>query len=929
MAQASPSEHRPSPEALLAEAQKEKRGKLKIFLGAAPGVGKTYEMLLAARKKKKDGVDVCVGVVETHGRKETEALVEGLEVLSRRPVEYKGRTLQEMDLDAILRRRPQLVLVDELAHTNAQGSRHPKRYQDVEELLAAGIHVYSTLNIQHIESLNDVVARITHVRVRETVPDHIFDTADDVEVIDLTPDELIQRLQEGKVYAEQQAQRALKNYFKPGNLTALRELALRRTAERVDDQMRQYMRSHAIQGPWAAGERVLVCINESAAAAGLVRAAKRAADRLDADWFAVYFETPRSQQLSPAQQERVTQTLFLAKQLGAETLTLPGGRRIAEDVLRFAGENNITHILVGKSARPWWFEWLHGSVVHELVKQARGINVHVMAEDLAEREQPREPADTAPEREAEERPLPVSPYRSWFEAPPQAYFYTVLAVAAATLFGRGIVSLVDLPNVSLVFLAAVLWSAARHGLLPSLFASLLSTLCYNFFFIPPIYTFTVADPSQLLALTFFCVAAALTSTLTVRERQFAETAREQARTTAELYAFSRKLAGVRKLDALLATTAGQVATMLRAEVSLLTPDLKEGTLKQMAAVPPAAQLDQADLAAAAWCWEHARPTGRGTDTLPGARRLFLPLRTGQGKVGVIGISRPARNFLLTPAERRLLDALGDLAAIAIERIRLAKDVDQARMLAETEKLRSALLTSISHDLRTPLALIIGAVSSLKSYGSLYDDKTRDDLLDTAIDEAERLNRYVANLLDMTQLDAGALQPKREPCDLQDLAGAALRRCAKALAGHKVKLSIPASLPLLMLDNVLMEQVLANLLDNAAKYTPPGSTIELGAAQFKFSLVITVRDEGPGIPEADLQRVFDKFFRARASGTASGDSSRGGTGLGLAICRGFVEAMGGRIYARNRLGESGQVAGAEFVIEFSPEVIAERPSTETA
>jgi two-component system sensor histidine kinase KdpD len=552
-----------------------------------------------------------------------------------------------------------------------------------------------------------------------------------------------------------------------------------------------------------------------------------------------------------------------------------------------------------------------------------------MAEDLAGRDTA--PEEAAPPVVAEEEagPLRSSRYRGWLDAPPQAYFYTVLAVALATLFGKIIVSLVDLPNVSLVYLAAVLWSAARHGLLPSLFASIVSTLCYNFFFIPPIYTFTVADPSQLLALTFFCVAAALTSTLTVRERQFAETAREQARTTAELYAFSRKLAGLRKLDALLATTAGQVATMLRAEVSLLTPDVKDGTLKQMAAVPATAQLDQADLAAAAWCWEHASPTGRGTDTLPGARRLFLPLRTGQGKVGVIGISRPARNFLLTPPERRLLDALGDLAAIAIERIRLAKDVDQARMLAETEKLRSALLTSISHDLRTPLALIIGAVSSLKSYGTLYDENTRAELLDTAIDEAERLNRYVANLLDMTQLDAGALSPRREPCDLQDLAGAALRRCAKALAQHKVKLAIPANLPLLMLDNVLMEQVLANLLDNAAKYTPAGSTIELSAAQFKFSLVIAVRDEGPGIPEADLQRVFDKFFRTRPKGDGAGDSSRGGTGLGLAICRGFVEAMGGRIYARNRTDESGKVAGAEFVIEFSPEIIADRPSTETA
>ncbi|MBL6749162.1 MAG: sensor histidine kinase KdpD [Nevskia sp.] len=905
-----PTEDRPSPEALLEEAHREKRGKLKIFLGAAPGVGKTYEMLLAARKKRADGVDVAVGVVETHGRKETEALLEGLELVPRKAVDYKGRTLSEMDIDAILKRRPQLVLVDELAHTNAEGCRHPKRYQDVEELLAAGLDVYSTLNIQHIESLNDVVARITHVRIRETVPDSVFDTADDVEIVDLTPDELIRRLHEGKVYAEQQAQRALENYFKTGNLTALRELALRRTAERVDEQMRHYMRKHAIQGPWAAGERVLVCINESPGAAELVRTAKRAADRMDADWFAVYFETARTQQLTAQDQERIAQTLFLAKQLGAETLTLPGSRRIADDALRFARDNNITRIVVGKMARPWWFEWLHGSVVHDLVKRASGITIHVLAEEPKER----------PERAAPAAGTQAARLAMWLgQTDGGAWLYTALAVAAATGLGRLIVAFVQLPNVSLVYLSAVLWSAARYGLLPSLFASVLSTLCYNFFFIEPIYTFTIADPSQFLALAFFCIAAALTSTLTVRERAYAESAREQARTTAELFAFSRKLAGIRKLDTLLAATAAQVATMLKVEVMLLVPGELGSTLKQMAAVPPDARLDDADMAAATWCWEHAQPTGRGTDTLPGTQRLFLPLRTGQGKVGVIGITRPGPQFL-SPSERRLLDALSDLAAIAVERIRLAKDVDQARMLAETEKLRSALLTSISHDLRTPLSLIIGAVSSLRSYGGRYDDKTREDMLATAQDEAERLNRYVANLLDMTQLDAGALQPKREACDVQDLVGAALRRCAKQLAGHKVRLSVPANLPMLMLDFVLMEQVLANLLDNAAKYTPQGSIIEIGASRFKFSLVITIRDEGPGIPEGDLPRIFDKFYRSR-----EGDRSRAGTGLGLAICRGFVEAMGGRISARNR----GDRSGAEFVIEFSPEAFADKLRTEAA
>jgi len=899
MPQAPTAETRPSPEALLEDAHREQRGKLKIFLGAAPGVGKTYEMLLAARKKAADGVDVVIGLVETHGRRETEALIEGLTMLPRLTLDYKGRTLHELDLDALLQRRPQLALVDELAHTNPDGARHPKRYQDIEELLTAGIDVYTTLNIQHIESLNDVVARITQVRIRETVPDNVFNDANEVEVVDLTPDELIQRLNEGKVYADEQAQRALRHYFKPGNLTALRELALRRTAERVDDQMRQYMRKHAIHGPWAARERVVVCINEYPSAAELVRRAKRLAARLDAPWFAVYVETARTHQLNTRQRERVTDTLRLAESLGAETRTLPGSRRIAEDVIAFARDNNITQIIIGKTQRPWWFKLLHGSVVQDLVASADGINIHILAEGA-------QPDDEAP---AAKTPAPVS-------IATIAYVNTVLMVAAATLIGRGVVALVAVPNISLVFLAAVLWSAMRYGLRPSLFASVLSTLSYNFFFTEPLYTLSVANPSHLLALIFFCIVAVLTSTLTGRERLQAYSAREQAQTTAALLAFSRKLAGIRKLDTLMAATAAQIANLLRVDAVLLLPNGRNGALLPVASAPAGGALDEADAAAAAWCWDRNRPAGRGTDTLPGCRRLFLPLRTSQGIVGVVGVSRDDPGFRLTPGERQVLDAVTDLAAIATERIRLAKDVDQARMLAETEKLRAALLTSVSHDLKTPLASIIGSISSLRSYGSRYDDATRDEMLANAQDEAERLNRYVANLLDMTRLDAGALEPKREPCDLQDLVAVALRRTAKALAQHRVKISVPASLPLLRLDEALMEQVLVNLLDNAAKYTPLGSTVEVSASRHRFSVVIIVRDEGPGIAEQDRQRVFDKFFRVREDA----DRSRAGTGLGLAICRGFVEAMGGRIYVRDRSG-----GGAEFVIEFPAEIIAEMPS----
>lgn len=902
---------RPSPEALLEASNHAARGKLRIFLGAAPGVGKTCAMLKAAHRKQGEGVDVVVAIVESHGRRDTEALVEGLEVLPRRTLPVQGRAYAEMDLDAVLARRPQLALVDELAHSNVTGARHPKRHQDVAELLAAGIDVWSTLNIQHLESLNDVVARITRVRVRETVPDRVFDTADDVEIVDLTPQELIERLADGKVYAEAQAQAALRNWFKPGNLTALRELALRRTAERVDQQMRAYMRRHAIRGPWAAAERLLVCVNESAAASEVVRRAKRLADRLDAPWFAIHVENMRSAPAGPKAQARITDTLRLAESLGAETLTLPGSRNIAGDLLAWARDNNITQILIGKSQRSRWFTLRHGSLLTELSRDAAGIDLHVLAED------PQARSATAPAAAPgdEDDTPPQAP-----RTPVTAYPATAVMVALATLLGRALVAMVTVPNISLVYLAAVMWSATRYGLGPSIFASIASTAAYNFFFTEPHYTFNVADPGQVLALIFFSAAAVLTSTLTSRERVHAEAAHAQARTTAELLAFSRKLAGIRKLDTLMAASAAQIANMLKVEALMLLPDTKNGALLPVASAPAGAALDEADLAAATWCWDKNQPTGSGTDTLPGGRRLFLPLRTGQGRHGVVGISRAQGDARLTPDERRLLDALVDLAAIATERIRLAKDIDQARMLAETEKLRGSLLTSISHDLRTPLASIIGTFATLRRHAGRFDAEASEELLASAQDEAERLNRYVSNLLDMTRLDAGALQPRREPCDLGDLIAASVQRCAKRLAAHKVKLSVPANLPLLLLDETLMDQVLVNLLDNAAKYTPAGSHIEIGVVRHRFSIALHVRDDGSGIPPGDLDRIFDKFYRVREDA----DRSRAGTGLGLAICRGFVIAMGGRIHARNRSAGSdgGPAHGAEFLIEFSPDLIAE-------
>jgi two-component system, OmpR family, sensor histidine kinase KdpD len=880
-------DQRPSPEALLGEAAREGRGRLKIFIGAAPGVGKTYKMLTSAQTARTEGIDVAIGVVETHGRAETEALLQGLEVVPRRAVAYKDHAIAEMDLDAILARKPALVLVDELAHSNAPGSRHPKRHLDVEELLAAGIDVYTTLNIQHVESLNDVVAQITQIRVRETVPDSILDRADDIEVVDLSPDDLIERLREGKVYVAAEAERALRNYFKPGNLTALRELALRRTAQRVDEQMVSYMQAHAISGPWAAGDRVLVCVGEDSTSLALVRYARRLADRLHARWTALYIETSRAQRLDDAARDRIADALRLAERLGGDALTIPG-RRIADDLVAYAGANNITQIVIGKSQRARWFELLHGSVVHDLVRRAGNISVHVIAGESAE------PAP-APAVGVQAAKKPFDP---------RPYLATLAIVAVALGLGLALEEFLNVLNIALVFLIAVLIAAASFGLWPSLFACAISVLAYNFFFLPPLYTFTIADPENVLALMAFLVAAVIASNLGAGTRAQALTAHARARTTEELLAFSRKLAGVATLDDLLWATAHQIASMLKLHVVILMPEGLDLAVK--AGYPPEDALDGADIAAAKWSWAHNHPAGRGSDTLPGAKRLFLPLRTARGAVGVIGLDRDTPGVLLSPDTRRLLDALTDLAALAIERIHLQGDLNHARLEAESDRLRSALLTSISHDLGTPLASIIGAASSLNASGARYDEAQRAELVSTLLEEAERLNRFVANLLDMTKLESGAIEAKRELIDLGEIVATSLQRGAKVLAGHAVKVELEPDLPMLALDYVLFEQVLFNLLDNAAKYAPAGSTIEIRARQRGAAVEIEVLDEGEGVPPDQLERIFEKFHRVQ-----EGDGRRPGTGLGLAICRGFVSAMGGKIRTRNRTDRR----GADFIIEF--------------
>ncbi len=889
-------ELRPSPDALLAQSGRESRGKLKVFLGAAPGVGKTYEMLSQGRQRRLEGMDVVIGVVETHSRVETDRLTKGFEIIPKKRHAYKGRVLAEMDLDAILQRRPKLVLVDELAHSNTPGSRHPKRYLDVQEILDAGIDVYTTLNVQHLESLNDVVAKITRIRVRETIPDSVFDRADDVEIVDLTPEDLLQRLKEGKVYVPEQAERAVRHYFMPGNLTALRELALRRTAQRVDEQMVNYMRAHAIQGPWEASERVLVSVSARPGAAALVRYGRRLADRLRASWSAIYVETSASQRYSEAERDRVAEALRVAERLGGQAVTIPASS-VADGVVDYAHSNNFTHIVVARSSRSRWLELLRPSPAHEISRIAGDLSVHVVPEERS----PKDRAEKASEGAQQTHGLSA-----------EAYLGSTGMVAVALVIGLVLQQSLGISNIALVFLTAVLVSAITYGLWPSLFACFVSVLAYNFFFLPPLYTFTISDRENVVALFFFALVAVIASNLTARVRDQVVTARDRANVTEDLYLFSRKLAGVIALDDLLWATVYQIAAMLKVRVVLLLPE-GDG-LSVRAGYPPEDFLDEADLAAARWAWEHSRAAGRGADTLPGARRLFLPMRTGRGSIGIIGLDKDKSGPILSPDQRRLLDALSDQAALAIERVTLVQDIDRAKLTAETERLRSALLTSLSHDLRTPLSSILGSATSLRAYRDSLDKSAQDELIATIQEESERLNRFINNLLDMTRLESGAIVPHAEPTDLADVVGSALRRASVVLALHKVTIELDPELPMPRLDAVLLEQVMFNLLDNAAKYSPAHSEVRVGARVVDSLVQIDVSDEGDGIPPADLERIFDKFYRVHAT-----DRRRAGTGLGLAICRGFMEAMGGTITAHNRSDRSGAV----FVVSIPVRELAQR------
>ncbi|MGN6620965.1 MAG: DUF4118 domain-containing protein [Sphingomonas sp.] len=869
---------RPDPEALLRAAVQEGRGRLKVFLGAAPGVGKTDEMLKQGAARRDAGVDVVIGVVETHGRADTQALIRGFTVMPRMPIDYQGRTLEEMDLDAILERRPQLVLVDELAHTNAPGSRHDKRYQDVEELLAAGIDVYSTVNIQHLESLNDVVASFTKVRVRETLPDRVLETAD-IEVVDIPPDELIERLRAGKVYVPEEASRALGNFFSKSNLSALRELALRRAAQTVDAQMLDYLRAHALAGTWAGGERIVVAVSELAGAPALVRAAKRLGDALGAPWTAVHIETPRSMRFSDAQNARIASTLHLASQLGGQVASVPA-ETVIEGLKRFTIEARGTQLIVGKSARSRLFELRHGSVVDRLVRETPGVAVHVLP---------------LPE-EDEQRPPAPRTRGSWGR--PRDYAVALVLTAFVTLLGDGLFSAGNITNVGLLYLLPVMIVATRYGLRMGVITSLVSSLAYNFFFIPPTHTFTIQDPQNILTVLVLLGVAVVSSQLAARVRDQALLAQRSAAQNSSLAGFARLLTGISRREGLGQLLCAEVGRLLDANTMLLLP--VGGELEVAAAYPPEDQLAAIEQAAARWAFENNRPAGRGSETLTASEWLFHPLAAGGRVLGVMGLARPDAGTAVRSDQLPLLLSLLDQASLALERIELETEMATVTQLKERDRLRAALLSSVSHDLRTPLTTILGMLAEIKPASEAQAEE-----LTAARGEAERLHRFVANLLDMVRIEAGALNRALEPVDLVDAVGAAAHDLRRVLAGHRLDLEISPDLPFVLVDPQLFHHCLINLLENAAKYGDENGAIRIAARRRHQGLVLRVMDEGPGLPAEDTERLFETFARLE------GSDRKGGTGLGLAIVKGFAEAMGLSVDAANRRDRPGACFSIRF------------------
>jgi two-component system sensor histidine kinase KdpD len=872
------------------------RGKLKIFFGAAPGVGKTFAMLEAALRAREQGADVVVGVVETHGRADTRALLEGIEAVAPSAIRGGTETAAELDLDAALGRHPELVILDDLAHTNAPGLRHPKRWQDAMELLDAGIDVWTTLNVEHLESLNGVVSQITHLRVHETVPDAVFDRADEVELVDRPPDALLERLEQRRTPAGgPAAARAEARFFRKGNLLALRELALRRTAERVDTDVLAYRREHGISATWPVTEHILVCVGPSPASADLVRAACRMASGLRARWTAACVETAPGRS-SSADRARVARHLRLAEELGAQVTTL-GGHRPAEEIVAYARTHNITRIVMGKPTHAHVRDVLFGSLLDEVVRGSGDIDVHVIRGDRSD--ESRDKSALTESRAARLRGA--------------AYAWSVLVVGIATVAALAMFRRFDLANLVMVYLLGIVFVAYRFGRGPATFASALSVAAFDFCFVPPYFRLTVADATHVVTFAIMLLVGLVVSGLTERVRQQAAAARQRAQRTGVLYALTRELAGSVDLAQLADVAVRHIVAVFDGNAVVLLGDGANG-LTAIPVASAALEIDEPERRAATWALSHGEAAGLETATLPGARALYLPLRSASRTLGLLGIRPADPERLRDPEQRQMLEALCQPVAMALERVVLAGEAEAAHRRAEREEVLSSLLSSVSHDLRTPLAAMTGAASTLLEHETTAD--VRRDLLQTIFEEADRMNRLVGNLLDMTRLETGGLRLHKEWTPLEELIGAALNRLDALLRGRDVRVRLPADLPLLPVDNPLIVQAFVNLLENAAKYTPTGGPIEIdaravpradaagqglstdpeGASTLHAgSVEVAVSDRGPGLPSGTEERIFDKFFRARSEGSPPG------TGLGLAIVRGIVKAHGGSIVAENRPG----------------------------
>ena len=904
---------RPDPDAILERVQREeakaKRGKLTVFFGATAGVGKTYAMLEDARKRKAKGVDVVVGYVEPHGRAETEALLEGLEKINYLEVRYRGNTLRDFDLDAALARKPELLLVDELAHTNPIDGepqpRHAKRWQDVEELRAAGIDVYTTVNVQHVESLNDVVAGITGVRMQETVPDAVFETADEVVLIDTPPDELLERLQAGKVYMPEQARQAIQSFFRKGNLIALRELALRTTAARVDRAMEEYRAGQGIRATWAAGERILVAIGPDEQGERLVRAGKRMAIALHAEWIVVYVETPDLLRLSEEKRNQRIGLLRLAESLGAEAVTLSGSSA-GEALAHYARERNVTRIVIGRPRRELWRRIFRPSTYGELLAGTEGIDLHVVggADEAAVLRNPffrrsRAYLDSAAKTK-----------RRW-----PGYAWGAAATVFCTAAGMLMSPLFELVNVAMVYLLAVVLIAARYGRGPAVATSIVAVAAFDFFFVPPALTFAVSDAQYLLTFVIMLVVALVISDLTARVRLQANVAGHRERRTALLYAMSRELAATRGQEAMAAVSVRHMSEVFDSQVVVLLPDANgKLTYPRTSAIP--GSFRGADLAVAQWVQDHGEPAGLGTDTLPAGEALYLPLAGTQKVLGVLAVLPANPRRVLLPEQFHLLETFGAQIALAIERAQLADHAHRAQVTAETEGLRNALLASISHDLRTPLAVISGASSSLLEKGAQLPAAEREALARSIFQQSQAMAELIASVLQMTRLEGGAITLARDWHALSEITGSVLTRLHERLAAHHVRVWLPDKLPLLRVDAGLIEQVLANLLENAAKYTPAGTAITLSAEVRDREVLVVIEDAGPGLPDGDPEQLFAKFHRGAPEGAV------GGVGLGLAICRAIVGLHRGRIWAERRPG-GGATFSFTLPLEEAPPVPAEK------